>query len=81
MPLQLLASEAVALPSRADDRRVASGLQKFGHAEIDFNGIPEIGHGFADEPFRVFGRSHPALELVAVGMAPRVAAMVGSVQR
>ncbi len=80
VPLQLLASEAVALASRADARRVASGLQKFGHAEIDFDGISEVGHGFADELFRVFGRSHPALELVAVGMAPRVAAMVGSVQ-
>ena len=81
VPLQLLAGESVALASRADARRVASGLQKFSHAEIDFEGISEVGHGFADELFRVFGRSQPALELVAVGMAPRVAAMVGSVQR
>ena len=80
VPLQLLASQTMALASRADARRVAAGLQQFGHAEIDFDGIPEVGHGFADELFRVFGRSHPALQLLPVGMAPQVAAMVGSVQ-
>lgn len=80
VPLQLLAGETVALASRADARRVAAGLQHFGHAEIDFEGIAEVGHGFADELFRVFGRNHTALQLLPVGMVPRVAAMVSSVQ-
>ena len=80
VPLKLLASDDSVLASRADARRVASGLQRFASAEIDFDGIDDIGHGFADELFRVFGRSQSALTLLPVGMAPRVAAMVGSVQ-
>ncbi len=70
---------APALVSRAEARRVAARLAQFRHAELDFAGIAEIGHGFADELFRVFGRAHPTLALVATGMAPRVAAMVQSV--
>jgi hypothetical protein len=69
----------VALASRADAKRVAARLPEFRRAEIDFEGIREIGHGFADELFRVFRREHPALDLVPVGMNPRVAAMVASV--
>ena len=49
-------------------------------AEIDFSGITEIGHGFADELFRVFRRDHPELQIEATGMAPRVEAMVRSVE-
>ena len=47
-------------------------------AELDFSGIADIGHGFADELFRVFGSAHPGLELKPVHMAPRVAAMVAA---
>jgi hypothetical protein len=39
-----------------------------------------VGHGFTDELFRVFGSQHPELQLVPVNMAPRVAAMIGSVR-
>lgn len=78
--LQLMTQGDMALASRADAKRVASRLPRFRRAEIDFSGISEVGHGFADELFRVFGRQHPGLDLVPVGMAPRVAAMVRSVQ-
>lgn len=78
--LQLLTGAAIGLESRAQAKRVASRLQRFRRAEVDFTGINDVGHGFADELFRVFTREHPALELVPVGMAPRVAAMVASVQ-
>jgi anti-sigma regulatory factor (Ser/Thr protein kinase) len=79
VPLHLIGSADVALASRADAKRVAARLPEFRRAEIDFEGIREIGHGFADELFRVFRREHPALDLVPVGMNPRVAAMVASV--
>ena len=42
---------------------------------------PTIGHGFADELFRVFARAHPAVDLVPLNMAPRVRALVDSVRR
>ncbi len=78
--LGLMTGPATGLESRAQAKRVASRLQRFRRAEVDFSGIADIGHGFADELFRVFPRAHPALELVPVGMAPRVAAMIASVQ-
>jgi hypothetical protein len=42
------------LESRAQARRVATRLQNFRRAEVDFSGIQDVGHGFADELFRVF---------------------------
>lgn len=80
VPLQLLAGDGVGLVSRADAKRVASGLSKFSRAEIDFDGVADVGHGFADELFRVFQRRHPRLEIVPLAMQPRVAAMVCAVQ-
>lgn len=79
VPLQLLVGQACGLESRAQAKRVASRLQSFRHAEIDFTGIAEVGHGFADELFRVFRMQHPTLQMQPVGMSPQVAAMVGSV--
>ena len=82
MSLQLLTggiADAM-LASRADARRAALRLAQFKHADIDFSGIGHVGHGFADELFRVFGSAHPSLEMHPVGMAPQVAAMVGSVR-
>jgi anti-sigma regulatory factor (Ser/Thr protein kinase) len=80
VPLHLIGSGSVALASRADAKRVAARLAEFRLAEIDFDGIGEIGHGFADELFRVFSRDHPRVDLVPVGMNATVAAMVASVQ-
>lgn len=79
VPLHLIASGSDALASRADAKRVAARLANFRTAEIDFEGISDIGHGFADELFRVFQREHPELELAPLHMAPQVAAMVAAV--
>ena len=81
VPLHLVAADGVGLVSRADAKRVASGLSKFSRAEIDFEGVPDIGHGFADELFRVFTREHPQVELVPLAMQPRVAQMVAAVRQ
>lgn len=78
VPLQLLA-EGGTLASRAEARRVAQRLGGFSQADIDFSGLDDVGHGFADELFRVFGRAHPGLALRPLGMNARVQAMVASV--
>jgi anti-sigma regulatory factor (Ser/Thr protein kinase) len=78
VPLQLLA-DGGALASRAEARRVGQRLQAFSQADIDFSGLDDVGHGFADELFRVFGRAHPGLALRPLGMNARVQAMVASV--
>lgn len=80
VPLKLLTAPQVGLESRAQAKRVASRLGRFRRAEVDFTGISEVGHGFADELFRVFTSDNPGLELVPVGMAPPVEAMIASVQ-
>ena len=78
VPMHLLGSAQV-LASRADAKRAVARLSQFRRAEIDFAGITDVGHGFADEMFRVFCRDNPGTELVPVGMNAQVAAMVHSV--
>jgi anti-sigma regulatory factor (Ser/Thr protein kinase) len=80
VPLQLLTAAGCALDSRAQARRAALRLQKFRHAQLDFTGVDDIGHGFADELFRVFARSQPELALEPVNMSPDVRALVDSVR-
>jgi len=78
VPLALMTDARSGLESRAQARRATARLQDFRCAELDFTGIADLGHGFADELFRVFVRAHPDLDLRPVGMTPRVAAMVAS---
>jgi anti-sigma regulatory factor (Ser/Thr protein kinase) len=79
VPLRLATSPQCALASRAQARRVALRLQRFRRVDLDFEGLAEVGHGFADELLRVFRREHPDVDLVPLNMAPRVAALVDSV--
>lgn len=81
VPLRLITSANASLESRAQARRVAARLHQFRRAEVDFAGVPHIGHGFADELFRVCVGEAPAFDLVPVNMSPAVAAMVDSVRR
>ncbi|MED5620479.1 STAS-like domain-containing protein [Ideonella sp. BN130291] len=77
--LRLLAGSNIALDSRAQARRVVARLQQFRRAEVDFDGVHDIGHGFADELFRVFAQSHPGVQIVPTNMSGRVAALVNAV--
>jgi len=80
VPMHLLADTPGGLESRAQARHVAARLAQFRCAELDFQGIDHVGHSFADELFRVFGREYPALDLVAKNTTARVAAMLASVR-
>jgi anti-sigma regulatory factor (Ser/Thr protein kinase) len=80
VPLRVITSQSAGLESRAQARRVAMRLHEFRRAELDFDGVREIGHAFADELFRVLARETPRLELVALNMAPAVARLVDSVR-
>ena len=80
VPLRLITSTTAGLESRAQARRVTARLNQFRRAEVDFTGVTNIGHGFADELFRVFAIQQPAFELVPVNMSPEVATMVESVR-
>ncbi len=76
--LRLLAGPGGLLESRAQARRVAARLERFKRAEIDFEGVPDIGHAFADELFRVFGLNHREVELVPINASRRVLALIDS---
>ncbi|MFT7721408.1 MAG: DUF4325 domain-containing protein [Roseateles sp.] len=76
VPLRLLTTEGQALDSRAQARRVGARLATFKRAEIDFDGVTDVGHGFTDELFRVFAGANPQVELVAVNATPRIEALV-----
>lgn len=78
--LRLLAGPGQALDSRAQARRVAARLPQFKRAEINFDGVSDVGHGFTDELFRVFARAHPQVELLPTHMTPRTAALIKSAQ-
>ncbi|KQV91521.1 ATP-binding protein [Rhizobacter sp. Root1221] len=80
VPVRLMTSDSVGLESRAQARRVAARLGEFQLAEIDFDGVARIGHGFADELFRVQPGVQPGLNLSPVNMSPAVEAMVRSVR-
>jgi anti-sigma regulatory factor (Ser/Thr protein kinase) len=81
VPLCLLASDQAELASRAQARRVAARLQSFRRVDVDFGGVSLIGHGFADELFRVQAGTLEQLDLVPINMSPAVAAMVNSIHR
>lgn len=80
VPLKLIAGAAGVLESRALARRVAARLASFRRAEVDFQGIADVGYAFADELFRVFGREQPALRLEALNMTPAVAVQVEEIR-
>ncbi len=80
VPLRLAAGSGSVLESRALARRVAMRLATFRRVDVDFEGITDMGHAFADELFRVFAGTQPALQLEAVNMAPAVAATVHGVR-
>lgn len=74
--LNLVVGEGQMLDSRAQARRVAARLPQFKRAEVDFAGVEDVGHAFADELFRVFARAHPQVALVPLNMSTRVAALI-----
>lgn len=62
--------------SRSQAKRLLVRFERFEKIELDFNGIDEIGQGFADEVFRVFQKQHPDSEIVAVNCSPKVERMI-----
>ncbi len=49
--------------SRSQAKRLCNRFEKFKEVELDFEGVEEIGQGFAHELFVVFQRRHPEIIL------------------
>jgi len=68
------------LVSRSQARRIVSRLPEFKDVTLDFQGIEYIGQAFADEVFRVFANSHPAISLRPVNANADVSLMIRRAQ-
>ena len=76
VPVDLARYGNDALISRSQARRVLMRLDRFNTVVLDFRNVEQVGQGFADEVFRVFARTHPAVELIPVDANPQVTAMI-----
>jgi len=75
LPLRLLAGDGV-LESRALARRVASRLEGYAAATLDYAGITDVGPAFADEIGRVLPRRLPGVQWRRVNASAAVAAQL-----
>ena len=67
--------------SRSQARRVLHELNKFKAITLDFDRVPLIGQGFADEIFRVYKSRHPEINIIPINMNEAVEFMVNRVEK
>jgi anti-sigma regulatory factor (Ser/Thr protein kinase) len=76
VPVGLASAGAENFISRSQARRVMARLDLFDDVLLDFEGVPAIGQGFADEVFRVFANDHPRIKLTWVNANAEVEGMI-----
>ena len=81
VPVRLLeyGDEKPLVVSRSQAKRLMTRFERFQNIILDFEGIDEIGQGFADELFRVFANEHPGTKLTPVNCNDRVQRMIARV--
>jgi anti-sigma regulatory factor (Ser/Thr protein kinase) len=79
VPLRLLTDNGLTLDSRAQARWVVSRLELFATAELDFEGVDDVGPSFIDEVFRVYAKAHPEVALQPMKASPRVEKLLKSI--
>jgi anti-sigma regulatory factor (Ser/Thr protein kinase) len=67
--------------SRTEAKLIGARLEGFEVVELDFEGVAQIGQGFADEMFRVWANEHPTSRLVPVHANPAVHSVIASIER
>ena len=67
--------------SRTEAKLIGARLEGFEVVELNFDGVAQIGQGFADELFRVWAKEHPSSRLVVVNANPAVLATIAIVER
>ena len=66
--------------SRSQAKRLCNRFDKFEEVELDFNGVDEIGQGFAHEIFVVFQKNNMNVKIVPVNMTENVEKMINHVK-
>jgi len=80
VPLRLLTDNTtLALDSRAQARWACSRLELFATAELDFEGVEDVGPSFIDEVYRVYAQAHPEVKLKTTNVSAEVARLLGKV--
>lgn len=75
VPMKLATFGDEQLVSRSQAKRLIARFDRFKTVILDFDGVQEIGQAFADELFRVYGTSHPDVELLPSNMTKQVERM------
>ena len=75
IPMKLAQFGDEQLVSRSQAKRLIARFDRFKTVVLNFEGVTEIGQAFADELFRVYGNSHPDVEIVPVGMSKQIEQM------
>lgn len=65
--------------SRSQAKRLCNRFEKFQEVVLDFDGIDDIGQGFAHEIFVVFQKSHPNTTILAQNANQNVSKMINHV--
>lgn len=76
VPLRLFLVGEENLMSRSQAKRVLARFERFKEVMLDFEGITQIGQGFADEIFRVFAQGHPEIKIVSLAPNAQVREMI-----
>ena len=81
VPVKLLeyGDDAALFTSRSQAKRLIVRFERFKHIVLDFDGVDEIGQGFADEIFRVFRCQHPEISLSSENCNEQVSYMINRV--
>lgn len=75
VPMKLARFGDEQLVSRSQAKRLIARFDRFRTVILDFSEVQEIGQAFADELFRVYGASHPNIELLPKNMTEQVEKM------
>lgn len=67
--------------SRSQAKRLYFGFDKFERIILDFQGVDEIGQGFAHELFNVFQKKHPEIKMECINVNDEVQKMISRVKK
>jgi len=76
IPVDLVKYGKGNLVSRSAAKRMLARVDKFKTVVLDFEGVDEVGQGFADEVFRVFANAHPDLTLISINTSEDIERMI-----
>lgn len=67
--------------SRSQAKRLSHRFDSFQEIELDFDGVQEIGQGFAHEIFVVFQNNHKNIKIIPINTSEDVMRMINHVKR